>query len=386
MVYLDNNATTRIDPASAEKMIQFLKEHFGNPSSLYPIGRQVKEMITEARETVAKALGAIRTEIIFTGSGTESDNFAIRGVLDSVPEKNEFITSAIEHPAVIQTANFLEKKGTKVTYVPVDKHGTVDLQFLKDAITPQTALISIMLANNEIGTIQPIEEISHIAKEKGILIHTDAVQAFGKMAVDVNKLGVDLLSISAHKIHGPKGMGALFIRKGTNIWPLIYGGHQEREMRAGTENTAGIIGLGEAVRVIKERGDKDKKRIEKLAEKLKKGIENTIPKVKFNGHEKNRLKGTLNFAFLGLEAEAILLALATKGIYVSTGSACSEGAEDVSHVLDAIGLKPEIARSCIRFSLGRFNTEEDIDLVLKELPEIVGKLREISALDIDEED
>jgi cysteine desulfurase len=287
---------------------------------------------------------------------------------------------------VIQTANFLEKKGIKVTYVPVDKYGTVDLQFLKDAITPQTALISIMLANNEIGTIQPVEEISRIAKEKGILVHTDAVQAFGKMDVDVNKLGVDLLSISAHKIHGPKGMGALYIRKGTNIWPLIYGGHQEREMRAGTENTAGIIGLGEAVQLIKERGDKDKKRIERLAVKLKKGIEDIIPKVKFNGHEKNRIKGTLNFAFLGLEAEAILLALATKEIYVSTGSACSEGAEDVSHVLDAIGLKPEVARSCIRLSLGRFNTEEDIDLVLKELPEIVGKLREISALDIDEED
>lgn len=386
MVYLDNNATTRIDPAVAEKMVQFLKEHFGNPSSLYPIGRQVKEMINEARETVAKAMGASRTEIIFTGSGTESDNLAVRGVLDSVPQKNEFITSAIEHPAVIQTANYLEKKGIKVTYVPVDKYGTVDLQFLKNSITPQTALISIMLANNEIGTIQPIEEISRIAREKGIPVHTDAVQAFGKIDLDVNKLGVDLLSISAHKIYGPKGVGALFIRKGTRIWPLIYGGRQEREMRAGTENTAGIIGFGEAVRIIKERGDRDKKRIGKLAEKLKKGIEDAIPKVKFNGHEKNRIAGTLNFAFLGLEGEAILLALATKGIYVSTGSACSEGAEEVSHVLDAIGLKPEIARSCIRFSLGRFNTEEDIDLVLKELPEIVGKLREISALDIDEDD
>lgn len=386
MIYLDNNATTPVDPAVAEKMSDFIKENFGNPSSLYPIGRQVKEMVTEARETVAKALGAGRTEIVFTGSGTEADNFAIRGVLDALPEKNEFITSVIEHPAVIQTANYLEKKGIKVTYVPVDEYGTVDLQFLKDAITPQTALISIMHANNEIGTIQPIEEISRIAKEKGILIHTDAVQSFSKIDLNVDKLGVDLLSISGHKIYGPKGVGALYIRKGTHIMPLIYGGHQEREMRAGTENTAGIIGLGEAVRVIKERGDKDKKRIEKLAEKLKKGIEDNVPKVKFSGHEKERIKGTLNFAFYGLEAEAILLALATKGIYVSTGSACSEGAEDVSHVLDAIGLKPEVARSCIRFSLGRFNTEEDIDLVLKELPDIVTKFREISALDIDEED
>ena len=386
MVYLDNNATTPIDPAVADRMSNFLKEHFGNPSSLYPIGRQVKEMITEARETVARALGAGRTEIVFTGSGTEADNFAIRGVLDAIAEKNEVITSAIEHPAVIETAHYLEKKGVKITYVPVDKYGTIDLDFLKDAITPQTALITIMQANNEIGTIQPIEEVCKIAHARGILVHTDAVQSFGKMDVNVNKLGVDLLSISAHKIYGPKGVGALYIRKGTDIWPFIYGGHQEREMRAGTENTIGIIGLGEAVRVFKERGDRDKKQIEQLAEKLKKGIEDNIPNVKFNGHQKNRIKGTLNFAFLGLEAEAILLALATKGIYVSTGSACSEGAEDVSHVLSAIGLKPEVARSCIRISLGRFNTTEDIDLVLKELPEIVAKFREISGLGIDEED
>ncbi len=386
MVYLDNNATTPIDPAVAEKMAHFLKEHFGNPSSLYPIGRQVKEMITEAREIVAKALGAGRTEIVFTGSGTEADNFAIRGVLDAFPEKNDVIISAIEHPAVLETAHYLEKKGVRITYVPVDKYGTIDLDFLKDSITPQTALISIMHANNEIGTIQPLEEVCKIAKTKGIPVHTDAVQSFGKIDVNVNKLGVDLLSISAHKIYGPKGIGALYIRKGTNIWPFIYGGHQEREMRAGTENTAGIIGLGEAVRVLRERGDRDKKQIERLAEKLKKGIEDNIPNVKFNGHEKNRIKGNLNFAFLGLEAEAILLALATKGIYVSTGSACSEGSEDVSHVLSAIGLKPEAARSCIRISLGRFNTAEDIDVVLKELPEIVAKFREISGLGIDEED
>ena len=385
MIYLDNNATTPLDPAVAEKMSQFLKEHFGNPSSLYPIGRKVKEIITEAREVIAKAIGAVRTEIIFTASGTEADNFAIRGVLDAFPEKNEIITSAIEHPAVMNTASYLEKKGAKVTYVPVDKYGTVDIDFLRNAITPQTSLISVMYANNEVGTIQPIEQISKIAKERGVLFHTDAVQSFGKIDVNVNKLGVDLLSISAHKIYGPKGVGALYIRKGTNIWPLIYGGSQEREMRAGTENTIGIVGFGEAVRVMTERKDKDKKRTEKLSEQLKKGIEEKIPKVKFNGHEKNRMKGTLNFSFYNLEAEAILLSLATKGIYVSTGSACSEGAEDVSHVLEAIGLKPEVARSSVRMSLGRFNTEEDIKTVLEELPEIVEKLREISALDIDED-
>jgi len=385
MIYLDNNATTPLDPRVCDKMSEFLKEHFGNPSSLYPIGRVVKEAITESRETIAQALGAKRTEIFFTGSGTEADNFAVRGIFDAFPEKNEFITSAIEHPAVMETAYYLERKGKKVTFVPVDAYGMIDLDQLKKAITSQTALISIMHANNELGTIQPIEEVVKIAKDRGVLVHTDAVQSFGKINVNVNKLGVDLLSISAHKVYGPKGIGALYVRKGTNIMPLIYGGHQERLMRAGTENTIGIIGFGEAVRILIEKGDKDKKHIEKLANHLKRGIEDKIPKVKFNGHETERIKGTLNFAFYGLEAEAILLSLATKEIYVSTGSACSEDSEEVSHVLSAIGLRPEIARSSIRMSLGRFNTEEDMEIVLRELPEIVEKLREISALDIDED-
>jgi len=385
MVYLDNNATTPLDPAVQEKMISFLREHFGNPSSLYPIGRAVREIITGAREVVAKALGAGRTEIVFTGSGTEADNFAIRGVLEAHPERNELVTSAIEHPAVIETANYVERKGTKVTFVPVDKTGMVDLDFLEKAVTPRTALVSIMHANNELGTIQPIKEVVRIAKRQGALVHTDAVQSFGKIEVDVNKLGVDLASVSAHKIYGPKGVSALYIRKGTDILPLIYGGHQEKLMRAGTENTIGIVGFGEAVKVMVEKRSRDEKRIEKLAARLKRGILENIPKVKFNGHEEQRIKGTLNFSFFGLEAEAVLLALATKEIYVSTGSACSEDSEEVSHVLNAIGLSPEEARSSIRISLGRFNTEEDVDVVLRELPEIVAKLREISALDIDED-
>lgn len=378
MVYLDNNATTPLDPAVIKAMAEFM-ENFGNPSSLYPLGRKVKEIINECREVVAKALGAHRSEIIFTGSGTEADNFAILGVMDAHPDKKEFITSTIEHPAVLRTAQYLEKKGYKVTYVPVDSYGVIDLNFLSDAITPQTALISIMHANNEIGTIQPIEKVVEIAKQKGVLVHTDSVQTFGKIEVNVDKLGVDLLSVSAHKIYGPKGVGALYVRKGTNICPFIHGGHQEKGMRAGTENTLGIVGFGEAVRVLRERWKKDKEKIEKLALKLKQGIETKIPHVKFNGHPENRVKNTLNFAFPGLEAEAILLALATKEIYVSTGSACSEESEEVSHVLLGIGLKPEIARSCLRFSLGRFNTEEDIEIVLKELPEIIEKLRAISA-------
>ena len=381
MIYLDNNATTPLEPSVAKKMINFIREHFGNPSSLYPIGRKVKEMIEEAREEIAKVIGASKNEIIFTGSGTEADNFALRGILDAYPNKNEIITSSIEHPAIMSTCQYLEKKGYKVTYLPVDEYGVVDLNVLEDSVTDKTALISVMHANNEIGTIQPIEEISKIAKRKGVFLHTDAVQTLGKIDVNVDKLGIDLLSISAHKIYGPKGVGALYIRKGVKICPLLHGGHQERLLRAGTENTIGIIGFGEAARIIREKGKKDLKRIEKLADMLKEGIEKNIPKVKFNGHPEKRVKSTLNFSFIGLEGEAILLALATKGIYVSTGSACSEGSEETSHVLSAIGLRPEIARSSIRFSIGRFNTEEDIKTVLKELSEIIAKLREISSFD-----
>ena len=381
MVYLDNNATTPLDPRVAEKMAAFLKENFGNPSSLYPIGRKAKEIVTESREAIAGFLGAHRSEITFTGSGTEADNFALSGVLDANPDKNEIITSVIEHPAVLETARYLEKKGIRVSCVPVDGTGLIDLDFLRDAITPRTALVSIMHANNELGTIQPIKDVVRIAHDKGALVHTDAVQTFGKIEVNADKLGVDLLTVSAHKVYGPKGIGALYIRRSTNIRSFLHGGHQERGLRAGTENTSGIVGFGEAVRVLAERWKKDKDRIEKLAGRLKTGIEEKIPKVRFNGHPEKRVKSTLNFAFPGLEAEAILLALATKEIYVSTGSACSEDSDEASYVLLAIGLRPEIARSCIRMSLGRFSTNEDVDAVLHELPGIVEKLRKISAFD-----
>jgi cysteine desulfurase len=379
MIYLDHNATTPVDPAVADKMAWFLKEHFGNPSSLYPIGRQVKGLLNEARERVATALGAERGEIFFTGSGTEADNFALFGVSEALPERNELIVSSIEHPAILESAKDLGRKGARVTYLPVDPMGTVDLGALREALTPRTALVSVMHANNEIGTIEPIEEIARIAHERGVPVHTDAVQSFGKIDVDVNELGVDLLTVSAHKIYGPKGVGALYIRKGTDIRPYVHGGHQERRLRAGTENTAGIVGFGEAVRVLEEKGKKERARIERLADTLKAGIEAGIPKVRFNGHPEKRVRSTLNFAFPGIEAEAILLALATKEIYVSTGSACSEDSEEVSHVLEAIGLRPEIARSCIRMSLGRSNTEDDVATVLRELPEIIAKLRKITA-------
>jgi cysteine desulfurase len=379
MIYLDHNATTPVDPAVAEKMSWFLREHFGNPSSLYPIGRRVKELMNEARERVAGALGVDRGEIYFTGSGTESDNFAVFGALEAAAGKDEFVTSAIEHPAVIEAGKALEARGVKVTYLPVDERGTISLDHLRSALTPKTALVSIMHANNEIGTIQPVAEIVRIAHERGVPVHTDAVQTFGKIDVDARKLGVDLLTVSAHKVYGPKGVGALYIRRGATICPFLRGGRQERGLRAGTENTVGIIGFGEAVRILEEKGRKERARIEHLAETLKKGIEERIPGARFNGHPIERVKGTLNFAFPGLEAEAILLALATKEIYVSTGSACSEESEEVSHVLRAIGLRPEIARSSIRMSLGRSNSEGDVAVVLNELPEIIKKLRSITA-------
>jgi len=381
MVYLDNNATTPLDPAVIAKMTGFLREHFGNPSSLYPIGRQAKELMNEARENVAKALGANKSEIYFTGSGTEADNHAILGVLEAVPDKKEFVTSAIEHPAVQETARYLENKGYKVNYVPVDRLGLIDLDFLRDAVTPQTALVSVMFANNEIGTIEPIEEVVRIARDKGVPVHTDAVQAFGKVGFRLDRLDVDLLSVSSHKIYGPKGVGALYVKKGTPLLPFLHGGHQERGLRPGTENTAGIIGFGEAARILPEKFEADQARLKRLSDRLRLGIERNIPKVRLNGHPERRIASTLNYSFLGLEAEAVLLSLATKEIYVSTGSACSSESEDVSHVLLAIGLRPEIARSSVRMSLGRFNTDEDIDTVLKELPDIVEKLRKISAFD-----
>ncbi len=377
MIYFDNNATTPIDPDVCKKMTGFIENQFGNPSSLYPIGRDVKEMIQDAREKVAQAIGAKRSEIVFTGSGTESDNFAIRGVMDAMPDKNHFITSAVEHPAVIETAHYLKRKGCQVTIVPVDKSGLIDLDYLRDAVTPETALISVMHANNEIGTVQPLDEIVNIAKKNNILIHTDAVQTFGKIPLDIKKLDVDLLSVSAHKIYGPKGVGALYVKRGTPILPLIYGGHQEGRIRAGTENTAGIIGFGEAASLVMSRLPHDQKRLEKLGNELKQGIAERIPEAKFNGHDSRRIKTTVNYSFPGLEAEALLLGLATEEIYVSTGSACSEDSEEVSHVLEAIGLTHEEAQSSIRMSLGRFNTQEDVETVLNILPEMIANFREM---------
>ncbi|HOP61076.1 MAG TPA: cysteine desulfurase family protein [Candidatus Saccharicenans sp.] len=375
MIYLDNNATTPLDARVTEKIISFIKEHFGNPSSLYPLGREVKSLVTEAREQVATALGARRSEIIFTSSGTEADNLAILGLAEAQPEKREFITSSIEHPAVLETARHLEAHGYTVHYLPVDQTGLIDLDFLKSVISSNAFLVSVMLANNEIGTIEPVEEVVKIAHRYGVPVQTDAVQAFGKMEVKVDSLGIDLLSVSAHKVYGPKGAGALYIRKGLDLKPVLHGGHQEFGLRPGTENTSGIIGFGEAARILREEWQKDRNRLEKLADRLKSGLEKRIRGIKFNGHPEKRIKSTLNFSFPGLPAEAILLALATREIYVSTGSACTEGSGEVSHVLLALGMSQEEASSALRLSLGRFNTEQDIDQTLTELPAVIDDLR-----------
>ncbi|MEW6456832.1 MAG: cysteine desulfurase family protein [Acidobacteriota bacterium] len=381
MIYLDNNATTPIDPRILQKIHETENEYFGNPSSLYPIGRKAKDRIEEAREIIAKYINAKKEEIFFTSSGTESDNWAIRGILDVSPDKNEIIVSSIEHPAIINTCKYLEKKGIKVFYVPVDHEGIVDLDFIKDKISERTALISIMHANNEIGSIQPIEEIGKIASERKVVFHSDCVQSLGKIEIDVEKLKVDLLSISAHKLYGPKGVGALYIKKGVNILPLMLGGHQEKGRRAGTENVLGIIGFGEAVKILHLESQEERKRIKTLSEMLKKGIESKISDVKFNGHPEKRIPSTLNFCFSGIDGEALVMALSSKDIYVSTGSACTEGEESPSHVLLSIGLSPEEANSSVRFSIGRFNKEEEISKVLDEVSFIVEKLRELKNTD-----
>lgn len=384
MVYFDNNATTPLDPRVIERMSAFMRDQFGNPSSLYPIGRQAKESLHEARQHVARALGAAVGDITFTGSGTESDNLALLGVLKARPDRPELVVSAIEHPAVQETAVYCERRGIKVTVVPVDRFGTIDREALDRAVTGRTALVSVMHANNEIGTIQPIREIADLAHARGALVHTDAVQSFGKIAVDVEALGVDLLTVSSHKIYGPKGVGALYVRKGTPLLPFVHGGHQERGLRAGTENTIGIVGFGEAARILPEAMAQDKPRLTALAARLRAGLEQRIAKIHLNGHPTDRVPTTLSYAILGLEAEAVLLGLATQGISVSTGSACSEDSDDVSHVLKAIGLRPEFARSTVRLSLGRFNTEADVDTALDVIPGMVEKLRRISAWDPEE--
>ncbi|AEY66448.1 cysteine desulfurase NifS [Clostridium sp. BNL1100] len=380
-VYLDHAATTYVKPEVFEAMKPYFSEHFGNASSIYSLGRDSKKAVEESREKVAKAIGAEPKEIYFTGSGSEADNWALKGIAAAYKKKgNHIITSAIEHPAIMSSCKYLEGEGFEITYIPVDSDGLVSPEQVRNAIKDNTILISIMFANNEIGTIQPIKEIGAIAKEKGVLFHTDAVQAVGNVNIDVKDLNVDLLSLSGHKFYGPKGIGALYIKKGVKISSFIHGGQQERGKRASTENVPGIIGLGRAIELATENLDEYNKKLIELREKTIEGLFAKVPYIRLNGHRHNRLPGNVNISFEFIEGESLLLMLDMKGIYGSSGSACSSGSLDPSHVLLAIGLPHEIAHGSLRLTFGDENTQEDVDYILEVIPQTVSKLRDMSPL------
>jgi len=377
-VYMDHAATTYVDPRVVQAMLPYFTECFGNASSLHSFGREAKEALEHSREIVAKALGASPNEIFFTSGGTESDNLAIKGVMYANRNKNHIITSIIEHHAVLETCNSLQEQGVEVTYLPVDKQGFVSLNHLEDSLTEKTGLVSIMHANNEIGTIEPIKEIGKITRERSVYLHTDAVQSFGKIPTNVNDLNVDLLSISGHKIYGPKGVGVLYVREGVKIEPVQHGGGHERGMRSGTENVPGIVGLAKAVEISQAEMGKESQRLTRLRDKLIKGVLE-IEDSWLNGHPTKRLPNNSNFSFSGIEGESLILRLDARGVAASTGSACSSGSGAPSHVLTSIGLTPEQANGSLRLTLGKCNTEEDVDYVLKVLPEIVSDLRKLSS-------
>ncbi len=380
-IYLDYNATTPLHPRVLEAMLPYYKNIFGNASSIYSFGQEARKAIDDAREALAYLIGAKPKEIVFTSGGTEADNFALKGVASALEEKGgHIITSSIEHHAVLSTCKYLEKMGKKVTYLPVDKYGWLDPNRVKEAITNETILISIIHANNEIGTIEPIAKIGKIARACGVYFHTDAVQTVGKIPINVNELGIDLLSLSAHKFYGPKGIGALYIRKGIKIHPLIHGGEQERKRRAGTENVPGIVGLAEAAKIAGKEMKQEYSYIKKLRDSLENKIKGNIDYVRLNGHPTERLSNTSNVSFEFIEGESLVLNLDLKGIAASTGSACASGSLETSHVLSAIGVPSATAQGSIRFSLGRNSQKEDIDHTVENLVEIVRRLREMSPL------
>jgi len=380
-IYLDYAATTPADPEVVQAMLPYFHDAFGNPSAIYSYGQEAKNAVEEARTKVARLIGARDDEIVFTGSGTEADNFALKGVaFENKSKGNHIITSSIEHHAVLESCKFLGKMDFKITYLPVDSYGLVDPQDVKKAITDKTILISIMHANNEVGTIQPICEISKVAKEAGVYFHTDAVQTAGHIPSNVKELGVDLLAMSAHKLYGPKGVGLLYIKKGTKIMPFLNGGAQERGRRASTENVPGIVGFGKAAELAGRDIDSEAARITRLRDKLITGIQKNIEHIKLNGHPVNRLPNNVNISVEFVEGEAMCLNMDMSGICISTGSACSSTSLEASHVLLALGLDPVKAHGSLRFTLGKWTTEEEIDEVLETLPRIVAKLRAMSPL------
>lgn len=380
-IYLDHNATTPLHPEVLEAMLPYYKDFFGNPSTIYSFGREARKATDEAREKVADLIGASPGEIIFTSGGTEADNLALKGVVSALKRKGRhIITSSVEHHAVLSTCQHLEKKGIQITYLPVDKYGQINPGKVEEAITDETILISIIHASNEVGTTEPISEIGEITRKFGIYFHTDAVQTIGKIPINVEKMKIDLLSLSGHKFYGPKGIGALYVRKGTRIHPLIHGGEQERRRRAGTENVAAIVGLGKAAEIASREMEKESKYVASLRDRLEEKIREKIDYIYLNGHPTQRLPNTLNISFKFIEGESLILNLDLKGIAASTGSACTSESLEPSHVLSAMGIPPEVAQGSIRFSLGRDNSEEEIDYTVENLVEIVGRLRKMSPL------
>jgi cysteine desulfurase len=378
-VYLDNNATTPLAPEVFEAMKPYLMEDFGNASSIHAYGQKARAAVEQAREQLALLLNARPHEIVFTSGGTEADNAALIGIVESArSEAKHIVTTAIEHTAVLHTAHALEQRGVHVTYVRVTPGGVVDPADIERALGPDTVLLSVMHANNELGTIQPLEAIGRIARERDIYFHADAVQAVGKIPVDVEKLGLDLLSLSAHKLHGPKGVGALYIRRGTILRPLLQGGHDERDRRPGTENVPGIVGLGMAAELARRQLEAEAVRVAALRDRLEEETIRRVPGVRVNGEREHRLPTTTNLGFAGAEGEALVIALDLKGVACSTGAACSSGTVEPSHVLVAIGRSPEAARSSVRFSLGRYTTKADIDYLLEVLPAVVERLRAVT--------
>lgn len=383
-IYLDNNATTKIDPEVVSAMEPYLTELYGNPSSIHKFGGQVGIKIKEARNKVASLLGASDNEIIFTAGGSEADNLAIRGTLEALEgRKKHIITTRVEHPAVRSLGRHLQKHGYTLTEIPVDSEGALDLEMLEKSITADTAIVSVMWANNETGVLFPIKKIAEIVKSKGAVFHTDAVQAVGKVPIDLSKIPIDLLSLSSHKIHGPKGVGALYVRKGTKINPLIIGGHQEFGKRAGTENVPGIIGLGKACELLGKYLNVETEQVKSLRDQLQKRLLESCPYTRVNGGNQPRLPNTANISFEYIEGEAILLLLDELNIAASSGSACTSGSLEPSHVLRAMGVPFTLVHGSIRFSLSRFNTKDEINYVIEHMPPIINRLREISPFWLD---
>jgi cysteine desulfurase len=377
-IYVDNNATTQVSPEVLEEMLPYFNEFYGNPSSMHTFGGKVEHKITEARARIASLLGASSEEIIFTSCGTESDSTAIRSVILSNPDKKHILTSRVEHPAVKNLYEYLSKNGYRVTFVPVDRKGRLDLDYLYENLGDDTALVSIMWANNESGVIFPIEEISKVVREKGIVFHTDAVQAVGKFPIDLKAIDIDMFSLSGHKLHGPKGVGALYVRRGTKYTPFIIGGHQEKGRRGGTENVASIIGLGKACELAAAHLSDNNNQVKQLRDKLENEILKRVSNTIINGDRNNRLPNTTSIAFEYVEGESILLMMDEFGICASSGSACTSGSLEPSHVLRAMGVPFTAAHGSIRFSLSKYNTEEEIDFIIEKLPPIIERLRELS--------